>query len=392
MYTDMVGYAALGQKNESLSIALVEEQRKLIRPILARHNGKEIKTMGDAFLVEFPSALDAVRCAYDIQRAAREFNISIPKEKRIHLRVGLHLGDVVESQGDISGDAVNVASRIEPLAEDGGVCLTRQVYDHVQNKFELPLASLGPKTLKNVSAPVEAYKMVMPWEQSSTGVTPAFPTNRIAILPFANFSPDPQDDYFADGMTEEVISTLSKVGSLEVISRTSVMQYKKTPKPIKEVSRELDAGIVLEGSVRKVGNRLRVTAQMIDAARDRHLWAESYDRDMQDDFAIQSEIAGRVADALSVRVLPRERAELTKKPTGSTMAYTLYLKGRDLWNRRGGERGHEDVKEAAKCFEQAVKEDPDFALGYVGQADCYLAGLGDHPSGRSAIAWRKRRR
>ena len=143
MYTDMVGYTALGQRDESLSLALVEEQRKLLRPIFNRHSGKEIKTMGDAFLVEFPSALEAVRCAYDIQRATREFNISLPSEKRVHLRVGVHLGDVVESQGDISGDAVNVASRIEPLAEDGGVCLTRQVYDHVQNKFELPLASFG---------------------------------------------------------------------------------------------------------------------------------------------------------------------------------------------------------------------------------------------------------
>jgi class 3 adenylate cyclase len=145
MYTDMVGYTALGQRNESLSLALLEEQRKLIRPVLSRHNGREVKTIGDAFMVEFSSALDAVRCAYDIQRATREFNFTLSEERRLHLRVGIHLGDVVESEGDISGDAVNVASRIEPLAEDGGVCLTRQVYDQVQNKFELPLASLETK-------------------------------------------------------------------------------------------------------------------------------------------------------------------------------------------------------------------------------------------------------
>ena len=163
MFTDMVGYSALGQRNESLSLALLEEQRRLLRPIFLRHNGREVNAMGDSFLVEFPSALDAVRCAYDIQRVAREFNIPMPSEKRVHLRVGVHVGDVVVSQGDISGDAVNVASRIESLAEDGGVCLTRQVYDHVQNKFEIPLKSLGTKVLKNVSAPVEVYRMVMPW-------------------------------------------------------------------------------------------------------------------------------------------------------------------------------------------------------------------------------------
>jgi class 3 adenylate cyclase len=166
MFTDMVGYTALGQRDESLSLALVEEQRKLIRPILTRHNGKEIKTMGDAFLVEFPNALDAVRCAYDIQRATKEFDISLPPEKRIHLRIGVHLGDVVESEGDISGDAVNVASRIETLAEDGGVCLTRQVYDQVKDKFELPQVSIGLKTLKNVNEPVEVFRVSMPWNRS----------------------------------------------------------------------------------------------------------------------------------------------------------------------------------------------------------------------------------
>src|SRR2546427_5301055 len=165
MFTDMVGYTALGQKSESLSLALVDEQRRLTRPILKRHEGREVKTIGDAFLVEFSSALDAVRCAYEIQRATKEFNVPLPEERRIHLRVGIHLGDVVESAGDISGDAVNLASRIEALAEDGGVCFTRQVYDHIQNKFELSLTNLGYKPLKNVTNPVEVYKMVMPWAE-----------------------------------------------------------------------------------------------------------------------------------------------------------------------------------------------------------------------------------
>ena len=373
MYTDMVGYTALGQKNESLSLALVEEQRKLIRPILIRHNGREIKTMGDAFLIEFPNALDGVRCAYDIQRAMKEFNISLPAEKRIHLRVGVHLGDVVEYQGDISGDAVNVASRIEPLAEDGGVCLTRQVFDQVMNKFELPLISLGPKTLKNVRSPVEVYMMEMPWEEGNTGRMAMLDRRRIAILPFTNISPDPIDEYFADGMTEELISTMSRIRGLKVIARTSVMGYKGGHKKVNEVARELDVGTVLEGSVRKAGNRIRITVQLIDSETSEHTWAESYDRELIDVFAVQTDISMTVAEALKVQLLSEERAVIEKKPTADPEAYTLYLKGRYCWN----ERTQQSVNKALEYFEQAARIDPAFALAYSGLADCYnvLAGF-----------------
>ena len=371
MYTDMVGYTALGQRNESLSLALVEEQRKLIRPILTRHNGREIKTMGDAFLVEFPNALDAVRCAYDIQRATREFNISIPNEKRIHLRVGLHLGDVVESQGDISGDAVNVASRIEPLAEDGGVCLTRQVYESTYSKFDIPLVSIGRRSLKNVFEPMEVYKMQMPWQQQpQTSEEIVLPRDRIAILPFANMSPDPNDEYFADGITEEIISTASGISGLKVISRTSVMGYKGTNKKVKEIGRELEVGSVLEGSFRNAGNRIRVTTQLINVADDQHLWAQNYDRNLDDVFEVQSDVAKQVAEALRVRILTPERERIEKKPTTSTEAYTSYLKGEHLLGKRAGERPVGAVKEAAQCFEQAVSEDSGFALAYVGLANC----------------------
>jgi TolB-like protein/tetratricopeptide (TPR) repeat protein len=373
MFTDMVGYTALGQRNESLSLALVEEQRKLIRPILSRHNGREIKTMGDAFLVEFPSALDAVRCAYDIQRATREFNISLPIEKRIHLRVGVHLGDVVESPGDISGDAVNVASRIEPLAEDGGVCITRQVYDHVLNKFERPLMSLGPKALKNVSALVEVYKMVMPWEEERAASRPILDKRRIAVLPFTNISPDPADEYFADGMTEELISTMSRISGMKVIARTSIMGYKGGHKKVDEVARELGVGTVLEGSVRKAGNRMRITAQLIDSETSEHMWAESYDRELEDVFAVQSDISKTVAEALKVQLFSHERVVIDKKHMANPEAYTLYLKGRFYWN----ERTQQSVNKALKYFEKAAGIDPGFALAYSGLADCYniLAGF-----------------
>ena len=371
MYTDMVGYTALGQRNETLSLALVEEQRKLIRPILARHDGREVKTMGDAFLVEFPNATDSIRCAYDIQRAIREFNLALVSDKRIHLRIGIHLGEVVESQGDISGDAVNVASRIYPLAEDGGVCLTRHVYDQVSNKTELKMASIGVRPLKNVNTPIEVYKMEMPWEQpvpSKEAV--ALPRDRLAILPFANMSPDPNDEYFADGITDEIITTASGISGLQVISRTSVMRYKKTDKGVKEIGRELEVGSVLEGSFKKSGNRIRVTAQLIDVAGDRHLWAQNYDRDLDDVFEVQSGVAKQVAEALRVKILSPELERLEKKPTESTAAYTLYLKGVYMWGKRTGERPVEAVKEAAQCFERAIGEDPEFALACAGLAYC----------------------
>jgi adenylate cyclase len=371
MYTDMVGYTALGQRNESLSLALVEEQRKLIRPILARHNGREVKTMGDAFLVEFLNATDSVRCAYDIQRATREFNLALVSDKRIHLRIGIHLGEVEESRGDISGDAVNVASRIYPLADDGGVCLTHQVYDQVSNKTELKMVSMGVKPLKNVSTPIEVYKIEMPWEQPTPSKEAvALPRDRIAILPFRNMSPDPNDEYFAEGVTEEIISTASGISGLSVISRTSVMGYKGTTKNLRQIGKELEVGSVLEGSFRKAGNKIRVTAQLIDVTSDKHLWAQNYDRNLDDVFEVQSDVAKQVAEALRVKILTLELERIEKKPTESTRAYELYLRGMYHWSKRNDPKWSEEVRQACKCYEEAVADDPNFALGYVGQADC----------------------
>jgi adenylate cyclase len=366
MFTDMVGYTALGQRDESLSLALVDEQKKLLRPVFNRHKGREVKTMGDAFLVEFGNALDAVRCAYDVQRASREFNISQPREQRIILRIGLHLGDVVESHGDISGDAVNIASRIQSLAEDGGVCVTRQVYDQVQNKFDLPLKSIGSRSLKNVRAPLEVYRMVLPWEKEPGTSAAQLDATRVAVLPFANMSPDPGDSYFADGITEEIISTLSGVSGLNVISRTSVMGYKGTTKRVKEIGNELEAGSVLEGSFRKAGNRIRVTAQLINVRDDRHVWTQSYDRNLDDVFGVQSDIAKQVSDSLRVKILAPEIHRIERKPTESSKAYSLYLHGRYHLNKRT----IEDINRAAEYFAQSVKEDARFALGHAGLADC----------------------
>ncbi|MDE1858654.1 MAG: tetratricopeptide repeat protein, partial [Thaumarchaeota archaeon] len=367
MFTDMVGYTALGQRNESLALTMVEEHRKLVRPIVARHNGREVKTMGDAFLVEFMSALDAVRCAYDIQRAIREFNISLPADRRIQLRVGIHVGDVVESHGDISGDAVNLASRIESIAEDGTVYLSRQVYDQVQNKFDLDLTDLGARTLKNVSSPVEVYRIVMPWESGGQRPVAGLDSRRVAILPFANMSPDPADEYFADGMTEELIGAMSRIAGLRVIARTSVMGYKRSPKRIDEVAKELDVGTVLEGSVRKAGERVRISVQLIDSKTGEHLWSDSYDRDLKDALAIQSDISKTVAEELEVKLLSHEKASFEKRRTVNPDAYLLYLKGRSYW----AERTELNTKNAIECFEQAIALDPAMAPAYSGLADCY---------------------
>jgi len=368
MFTDMVGYTTLGQRNESLSLALVEEQRKVIRPILGRHNGREVKTMGDAFLVEFPNAVDAVRCAYDIQRAVREFNLSLEPDKRLHLRIGIHVGEVVESQGDISGDAVNVASRIEPLAEDGGVCITRQVFDHVQNKVDLSLTSLGLKSLKNVTEPFEVYKMVMPWECSTTEVPAPSAKNRVAVLPFVSMSPDPNDEYFADGLTEELIDRLCQIKELAVIARTSVMNYKKKEKNASQIAKELNAGTLVEGSIRKAGNKIRVTAQLINAGTEEHLWSSRYDRDLEDIFSVQTDIAENVAGALKLHLVPAEIEKVRRVPTTDPEAHELYLKGINHLPRQT----EEDIRTAIACFEGAVGKDPAYVEAYRGLASAFF--------------------
>ena len=367
MFTDLVGYTALGQRDESLSLAIVEEHRAVIRPILARHYGREIKTIGDAFFAEFQSALEAVRCAYEIQRALREFNLPLPEDRRVHLRIGIHLGDVVESQGDVSGDTVNVASRIEALADDGGVCFTRQIYDQVENKLGLPLVSLGPKTLKNVRLPMEVFKIELPWGNEGFPRPSMADSKRVAVLPFANLSSDPEEGYFADGMTEELITSLSGVRQLTVIARTSVMKYKGSQKTASEVGKELNVGSLLEGSVRKAGNRVRITAQLIDTSTEGHLWAQNYDRQLEDVFAIQSEIAEKVAGELKVRLVADEKRVIEQKPTENTEAYTFYLRGKRLV----GERTEQAFRQALEIFEKAIELDPSFAKAYAGVAICH---------------------
>lgn len=374
MYTDMVGFTALGQRDEELSLQLLQAQRELVRPILAQHRGREVKTIGDAFLVEFSSALDAVRCAADVQQKVREFDSSAPDGRRMQLRIGIHLGDIVEDGEDISGDAVNVASRVYELAEGGGISVTRQVYDMVANKSGLQFSSLGFRQLKNVRQPVEAFAV------TSTAGTPGLPRptgaldpRRIAVLPLANLSPDPGDEYFADGLTEELISRMSAVAGLQVISRTSSMHYKKTDKTTGEIARELNSKSILEGSVRKSGDKVRVSVQLIDGETDTHVWAGNYDRRLEDVFSIQGDIAESVVGSMKLKLLPAEEARLKSEETQDAGAFVAYLKGRSLM----GEATEEATHKAKAQFETAIKLDPGYAKAYAGMADAVMA-LGDY--------------
>ena len=373
MFTDMVGYTSLSQRNEEATVKLLEEHRGLLRPVIARHGGREVKTIGDAFLVEFVSALEALRCATQIQEAiARRNEASNREVTKIQVRIGIHVGEVIEDGDDVLGDAVNIAARIEPLADPGGISISKQVVDTIGNKLDLKVVKMSHVDLKNIKTPIEIYKVLLPREQGAKQ-TSASLRKRVAVLPFDNFSPNSGDEYFADGLTEELIGTLSKIRELSVISRTSVMQYKGRPKQMSEIGRELNAGTILEGSVRKAGDRARVSIQMIDATQDKHVWAESYDRELQDIFAVQSDIAEKVAQALKVEILAEERDVIGEAPTKSPEANLLFLRG----IHEADDGSPSDVMRAIEYFELAVKRDPEFALCFAVLSAHYVGVAGE---------------
>jgi adenylate cyclase len=433
MFTDMVGYSALSQRDDKLALELLEEHRQLLREIFPRFNGTEIKTIGDAFLIEFNSALEAAQCAIEIQRTLAKRNHDVTAERRIELKIGIHIGDVVHRGGDVYGDGVNIASRIEPLAGAGGICVSMDVERQIRNALEARFEKLAPTELKNISVAMDLFRIVLPWEQGSKAETSvngrSFPASRlvwvgavilalvgagwwlahqflptkntltprqseaatnsasqksIAVLPFLNLSADKNDEYLSDGMTEELLNMLTKVKGLRVPGRSSSFAFKGKNEDgiFRKVGEQLHVNAVLEGSVRKAGDKLRITAQLINVADGFHLWSETYDRDMKDILAVQSDVAKRVVQALQIQLGVDEARALAKKPTENPEAHRLYLLGRYHFAKftRAG------WTNAIHYYEQALQIDPNFALAYCGLADTYGWAGGQIMAGREAWA------
>lgn len=358
MFTDMVGYTALTQSNERRAMEVLERHNGVLRPFFPKFHGREVKAIGDSFLVEFDSALEAVECAHSIQTYLHEYNASLGEGWKIRLRIGIHLGDVIHQGGDVFGDAVNLASRLQPLADPEGICVSDQVYGQVRNKVPQTLVKLARQDLKGVSSPMEVYKVVMPWDDGP-GPGSQLDPRRIVVLPFVSLSPDPNDEYFADGLTEELITKVSYVQGLEVIARTSAMNYKKKDLNASKIAQELRVGTLLEGSVRKAGNRIRINAQLINASTEGHLWADSYDRDLDDIFAVQSSVAEHVATALKLRLVEGEDGEGMRTTDPDT--YTMYLRAKRLF----ADGTDSSDRRALPLLEEVVRRDPRFVKGYA---------------------------
>jgi len=375
MFSDLVGFTASAQSNERAALARLQEEQKLVEPVFTSYGGRVVKSTGDGYLVEFESALRATECAVEVQRRLRERN-SIQPSFPIEVRIGIHVGDIEEQGSDILGDAVNVAARVVPLAEPGGVCLTAQAYDQVRNKVACTFEALGAATLKGVREPLPVFRAVLPWAALTVAPPSAGPP-RIAVLPLANISPDPKDEYFADGLTEELITALSQIKGLRVISRTSINQYRGTSKPVGQIGLELGADSVLEGSVRKAGDQLRIAVQLIDTRTDEHRWAQTFDRRLENVFAIQAEVAEHTAGALKVQLLKSERETLQERTTSNLRAYEAYLRGIQAFRSfKGWDETQRWDREAIRQFETAIREDPEFSAAYSALANYLLAVMG----------------
>ena len=372
---DVAGYSRLMGADEEGTLARLKAARKaFVDPAIASYRGRVVKTTGDGMLVEFASAVDAARCSVEVQRAMAAENADVPDDVRIEFRIGVHLGDIIIDDNDIFGDGVNIAARLEGIAEPGGVCISDDVYRQIRGKVENAWDDLGAQALKNIVEPIRAWRVQL-GSQGAAKAQPGSPAGlapvlalpdkpSIAVLPFQNMSGDPEQEYFADGMVEEIITALSRNKQLFVIARNSSFMFKGRAVDVKQVARHLGVRYVLEGSVRKSGNRVRITGQLIDAASGAHLWADRYDGALEDVFELQDQVASSVVGAIAPSVAQAEMERAKRKPTSSLDAYDYYLRAQAAhlqFTRDGAEQ-------AVSLFEQAIALDTQFALAHAGLA------------------------
>ncbi len=357
---DIAGYSRLMGKDEEGTLAALKAcHREVIDPKVAEHRGRIVNTPGDSVLIEFASAVDAAHCAVEIQKEIAERNSGIPEDRRVEFRIGINVGDVIIDEGDIYGDGVNIAARVEALASPGAICLSDNAYQQIKGKLTLDVSDMGEQRLKNIAQPVRVYGVRLNGAPERPAlVLPDKPS--IAVLPFQNISGDPEQEYFADGMVEEIITGLSRLRWLFVIARNSSFTYKGRSVDVKQVGRELGVRFVLEGSVRKAGNRVRITGQLIDATTGAHLWADRFDGSLEDVFDLQDQVTVSVVSAITPKMEQAEIERAKRKPTESLDAYDYYLRGMASvyhWTKEG-------VSDALRLFYKAIELDSEFASAY----------------------------
>jgi adenylate cyclase len=372
---DVVGYSRMMGANEAGTLeALKAARAEIVDSRIATHQGRLVKLTGDGILVEFPSVVNAVACAAEVQRAMRDRNAGVPRGRRIEFRIGVSLGDVIVEGDDIYGDGVNIAVRLERFSKPGGIAISQTVRDHVGNRLDLAFEDCGEQKLKNIEKPVRVYSISLGTTLAGTATGAAMkreerPQERrpsVAVLPFTNMSGDPEQEYFSDGITEDIITDLSKISGLFVVARNTAFTYKDKPRTVQQVGQELGVQFLLEGSVRKAGSRVRVTGQLVSTEEGDHIWAERFDRDLTDIFAIQDEITHAIVEQLKVKLLPQERNSIEQTPTDNVEAYTYYLRGRQFLHRHS--KSYYDL--ARRMFAKAIELDPRYARAYAGIADC----------------------
>jgi len=370
---DIAGFSRLVGIDEDATLTAQRGHRtELIEPLLAEHHGRIANTAGDSFLFEFPSAVEAVRCSLAVQEGMTERNRDIPADRRIEYRVGINVGDVVADGDDLLGDGVNIAARLENICEPGGIILSDDAYRQIRDRLEIAWEDGGEHEVKNIAEPVRAFRLAKD-EKASSAEPVSIRSDRpvVAILPFDNMSGDPEQEYFSDGITEDLITALSRGRQIRVVARNSTFSYKGKSPNIRQVSEELGARYVVEGSVRKAGNRVRVTAQLIEGETGNHIWAERYDREITDIFDVQDELTETLVGAIFPGISSAERQRAKQKPPDNLDVWDIYQRGMWYLRQRTPDRMKEEVLEARALFEKTIKRDPEFGPAYAAYADTF---------------------